>query len=100
MTQSATVEDAAQLLWAADQPVDFSSSAPLQASPPGRVAAFTALAALVAHHRLPPDAAFALFATARSVGLLAHSLEQLSVTQVIRPRGRYVGLVPEVVGKG
>jgi citrate synthase len=53
-----------------------------------------ALAALVAHHRLPADAAFALFATARSVGLLAHCLEQLSVPQVIRPRGRYVGAMP------
>jgi citrate synthase len=56
-----------------------------------------ALAALVAHHRLPADAAFGLFATARSVGLLAHSLEQLGVAQVIRPRGRYVGLMPDVV---
>ncbi|HSV80578.1 MAG TPA: citrate synthase family protein [Ramlibacter sp.] len=50
-----------------------------------------ALAALVTHLRLPPDAAFGLFATARSVGLLAHSFEQLGVAQVIRPRGRYVG---------
>lgn len=55
-----------------------------------------ALAALVAHHRLPADAAFGLFATARSVGLLAHSLEQLGVSQVIRPRGRYVGPVPPI----
>ncbi|MES2609100.1 MAG: citrate synthase family protein [Pseudomonadota bacterium] len=55
-----------------------------------------ALAALVAHHRLPADAAFALFATARSVGLLAHSLEQRGVAQVIRPRGRYVGRMPVV----
>ena len=54
-----------------------------------------ALAALVAHHRLPADAAFGLFATARSVGLLAHSLEQLGTAQVIRPRGRYVGPMPE-----
>jgi citrate synthase len=54
-----------------------------------------ALAALVAHHRLPADAAFGLFATARSVGLLAHSLEQLGEAQVIRPRGRYVGTVPD-----
>lgn len=53
-----------------------------------------ALAALVAHLRLPADAAFGLFATARSVGLLAHSLEQLSEAQVIRPRGRYVGVLP------
>ena len=50
-----------------------------------------ALAALVTHCGLPDDAAFAMFATARSVGLLAHSLEQLAVGQVIRPRGRYVG---------
>ena len=55
-----------------------------------------ALAALVAHCRLPDDAAFGLFATARSVGLLAHSLEQLGVAQVIRPRGRYVGPVPDL----
>lgn len=53
-----------------------------------------AMAALVAHCRLPADAAFGLMATARSVGLLAHSLEQLSVGQVIRPRGRYVGPLP------
>ena len=55
-----------------------------------------ALAALVVHRRLPADAAFGLFATARSVGLLAHSLEQLGVAQVIRPRGRYIGLPPEI----
>jgi citrate synthase len=55
-----------------------------------------ALAALVAHHRLPADAAFGLFATARSIGLLAHSLEQLGVAQVIRPRGRYVGPIPNM----
>jgi citrate synthase len=59
-----------------------------------------ALAALVAHHRLPSDAAFGLFATARSVGLLAHSLEQLGVAQVIRPRGRYVGPMPEPDDQG
>lgn len=59
-----------------------------------------ALAALVAHYRLPADAAFGLFATARSVGLLAHALEQLSVAQVIRPRGRYVGIAPGAAAPG
>ncbi|OWT74718.1 MULTISPECIES: citrate/2-methylcitrate synthase [unclassified Achromobacter] len=60
-----------------------------------------ALAALAAHLRLPADAVFGLFATARSVGLLAHSLEQLGEAQVIRPRGRYVGPLPEgVQGSG
>lgn len=57
-----------------------------------------ALAALVRHYGLPDDAAFAIFATARSIGLLAHSLEQLGVGQVIRPRGRYVGTLPETMG--
>ena len=50
-----------------------------------------ALAALAARFRLPVDTPFALFATARSVGLLAHGMEQLDVDSVIRPRGRYVG---------
>lgn len=50
-----------------------------------------ALAALAVQHRLPDDAAFALFATARSVGLLAHAMEQLGEASVIRPRGRYTG---------
>ncbi len=55
-----------------------------------------ALATLVTRYRLPADAAFALFAVARSVGLLAHSMEQLSVDSVIRPRGRYTGPIAEV----
>lgn len=54
-----------------------------------------ALAALVVSHQLPADSAFGLFATARSVGLLAHGLEQLGTPQVIRPRGRYVGVIPQ-----
>jgi citrate synthase len=55
-----------------------------------------ALAALVARYRLRADAAFALFAVARSVGLLAHSMEQLGVDSVIRPRGRYTGPTAEL----
>ena len=50
-----------------------------------------ALAMLAAQYALPADAAFGLFATARSVGLLAHCIEQLKVEMVIRPRGRYIG---------
>ncbi|WP_144140309.1 citrate/2-methylcitrate synthase [Paraburkholderia sp. BCC1884] len=50
-----------------------------------------ALAALAAQLTLPRDASFALFATARSVGLFAHCIEQLRVGKVIRPRGRYTG---------
>jgi citrate synthase len=55
-----------------------------------------ALAALVARFKLRGDAAFALFAVARSVGLLAHAMEQLGVDSVIRPRGRYVGPTGEL----
>jgi citrate synthase len=55
-----------------------------------------ALASLAARYRLPGDAAFALFAIARSVGLLAHSMEQLGVDSVIRPRGRYTGPATEL----
>jgi citrate synthase len=51
---------------------------------------------LVTRYRFSADAAFALFAVARSVGLLAHSMEQLSVDSVIRPRGRYTGPIAEV----
>jgi citrate synthase len=54
-----------------------------------------ALAALAAQLALPRDASFAVFATARSVGLLAHCIEQLRVGKVIRPRSRYTGLALE-----
>jgi len=50
----------------------------------------------MSRYRLPGDAAFALFAVARSVGLLAHSMEQLNVDSVIRPRGRYTGPIAEL----
>jgi citrate synthase len=50
-----------------------------------------ALAALTAAHRLPPTAPFTLFALARSVGWLAHMLEQATQARLIRPRARYTG---------
>jgi citrate synthase len=40
---------------------------------------------------LPAAAPFVLFAVARSVGWIAHSLEQLSTGTLIRPRARYTG---------
>jgi len=50
-----------------------------------------ALAALAASMRLPRDAPFILFASARSVGWIAHALEQSQNPGLIRPRARYVG---------
>jgi citrate synthase len=50
-----------------------------------------ALAALAATFRLPEDAPFVLFATARAVGWIAHALEQATTGRLIRPRARYVG---------
>jgi len=50
-----------------------------------------ALAALAVTARLPTDAPFVLFALARSVGWIAHALEQSQSAGLIRPRARYVG---------
>jgi citrate synthase len=54
--------------------------------------------ALVALRRglgLPRGAAFELFAIGRTVGWIAHVLEQREDNRLIRPRSRYVGLRPE-----
>lgn len=50
-----------------------------------------ALAAMTARFRLPPDSPLVLFAAARTVGWLAHAMEQASAGHLIRPRARYVG---------
>ncbi len=53
-----------------------------------------ALAAMTQTLALPADAPFALFALGRSVGWIAHALEQLQTGALIRPRARYVGPPP------
>ncbi|MGH8148719.1 MAG: citrate synthase [Steroidobacteraceae bacterium] len=50
-----------------------------------------ALVALSHSTGLPPDAPFVLFALARTVGWIAHALEQSHTGTLIRPRARYVG---------
>lgn len=55
-----------------------------------------ALAAMGAAYELPATALPTVFALARSVGWLAHMLEQITSGQLIRPRARYVGVpVPQ-----
>ena len=50
-----------------------------------------ALVALSDHLHLPTDAPFALFATARCAGWIAHAIEQGQSGGAIRPRARYTG---------
>jgi len=57
-----------------------------------------ALAALSISFGLPEDAPFMLFALARSVGWVAHALEQIESGMPIRPRARYVGPAPASAG--
>lgn len=55
-----------------------------------------ALAALTETCGLPRQAPLVLFALARSVGWLAHALEQVTTGRLIRPRARYVGPAPRL----
>jgi citrate synthase len=50
-----------------------------------------ALVALRRHLNLPVGAAFGLFALGRSVGWIAHALEQRKSRELIRPRAAYAG---------
>jgi citrate synthase len=50
-----------------------------------------ALAAVTSTFRVSGDAAFRLFALGRSIGWVAHALEQASAGQLIRPRAVYTG---------
>jgi citrate synthase len=54
-----------------------------------------ALVAACERLSLPQDAPFALFATARCAGWIAHAIEQAQAETLIRPRARYMGAEPE-----
>ena len=55
-----------------------------------------ALTGLTAAFGLSDDAPLTIFALARSVGWLAHALEQVETGALIRPRAHYVGVEPPV----
>lgn len=57
-----------------------------------------ALAAMAAAFGLPGTAPVAIFALARTVGWLAHMLEQAESGHLIRPRAQYVGDPPKRAG--
>ncbi|RWX75389.1 citrate synthase [Neorhizobium lilium] len=48
-----------------------------------------ALAALAARFKLPEEAPLVIFALSRTVGWLAHAMEQTASGEIIRPRARY-----------
>ncbi|MBO9184616.1 citrate synthase family protein [Rhizobium sp. L80/93] len=56
-----------------------------------RVNADFALTALAVAYDLPRDAPMTIFALARTVGWLAHAMEQAVGGRLIRPRARYIG---------
>lgn len=56
-----------------------------------------ALAALAATLGMPSGAALAIFALGRTIGWIAHAIEEYGRDSLIRPRARYVGPQPETV---
>jgi citrate synthase len=53
-----------------------------------------ALTALSRVLRLPPGSPLTLFAIGRTIGWIAHAIEQYATGQIIRPRAKYVGNPP------
>jgi len=53
-----------------------------------------ALVVLAQTLNLPPESALALFALGRTVGWIAHAIEQYQREELLRPRAQYVGPRP------
>jgi len=53
-----------------------------------------ALAALARVLRLPPGSPLTLFAIGRTIGWIGHAIEQYATGELIRPRAKYVGIMP------
>jgi citrate synthase len=53
-----------------------------------------ALAALARVLRLPSGSPLTLFAIGRTIGWIGHAIEQYATGQLIRPRAKYVGVMP------
>jgi citrate synthase len=53
-----------------------------------------ALAALARVLRLPSGSPLTVFAIGRTIGWIGHAIEQCTTGQLIRPRAKYVGVVP------
>jgi len=47
---------------------------------------------------LPPGSALTLFALGRTIGWIAHAIEEYQADTLIRPRARYTGVRPEEHG--
>lgn len=54
-----------------------------------------ALATVARVLRLPTGAPLTLFAIGRAIGWIGHAIEQYATNQIIRPRAKYVGEMPE-----
>ena len=52
------------------------------------------LAAVTRTYRLPDQAPLLLFALGRTIGWIAHAIEEYASGQLIRPRARYTGPGP------
>lgn len=53
-----------------------------------------ALATLGRTLRLPEGSPLALFAIGRTIGWIGHAIEQYATEELIRPRAKYVGVMP------